>query len=86
MHPDNPWATYVGIASCFLKQGKMLEALRYYEAALKMQPDNPALANYVKALRTRLGIYPTPTPGNSLMVPSQTAGSAAPSASATKAP
>lgn len=53
---DKPghWPAYQGIGSCYYMQGKMKDALKAFEKALKINPQNPRLAAFVEALRRQL--------------------------------
>jgi tetratricopeptide (TPR) repeat protein len=56
------WQAYVGLGNCLYYQKKFKEALKNYERALKINPDNPELNRFVGNLRFKLGMLPTPTP------------------------
>jgi len=56
------WQAYVGLGNCDYAQKKYKEALKNYEIAIKMNPDNPTLMNFLQAFRYKMGIRPTPTP------------------------
>lgn len=59
---EDCWQAYVGLGNCYYYKKKFKDALMNYEKALKIHPDNPDLTRFVQNLRTKLGIYPTPTP------------------------
>ena len=59
---DDCWQAYVGLGNCLYFKKKFKDALKNYEKALKINPDNSELAKFVEVLRRKLGVYPTPTP------------------------
>ena len=59
---EDCWQAYVGLGNCYYYKKKFKDALKNYEKALKIHPDNPDLTKFVQNLRYKLGIYPTPTP------------------------
>jgi tetratricopeptide (TPR) repeat protein len=56
------WQAYVGLGNCYYWKKNFKKALECYEKALKMNPDNPTLEKFLRALRFKMGILPTPTP------------------------
>lgn len=59
---EDCWQAYVGLGNCLYFQKKYKDALKNYEKALKINPNNPDLARFVQNLRSKLGVVPTPTP------------------------
>ena len=63
------WQAYVGLGNCEYAKKKFKDALKNYETALKMHPDNPTLSQFLQALRYKMGIFPTPTPAPIILTP-----------------
>jgi tetratricopeptide (TPR) repeat protein len=59
---EDCWQAYVGLGNCLYFQKKYKDALKNYEKALKINPNNPDLTRFVQNLRFKLGVVPTPTP------------------------
>ena len=68
------WQAYVGLGNCEYVKKKFKEALKDYEKALKMKPENPTLTQFLQALRYKMGIFPTPTPTPVPIVPTPVPG------------
>lgn len=69
------WQAYVGLGNCYYYKKKPKEALKAYEKALSLNPDNPTLARFIQALRARMGVLafpPTPTPVRFMPTPTPT--------------
>jgi hypothetical protein len=69
------WQAYVGLGNCYYYMKKPKEALKAYEKALSINPDNPTLVRFVQALRARMGVLlipPTPTPARFMPTPTPT--------------
>lgn len=59
---EDYWPAYQGLGSCYYLKGKKKEALKAFEKALSLNPDNPQISRFVQALRKLLGLAPLPTP------------------------
>ena len=68
------WQAYVGLGNCDYAKRKFKDALKNYEQAMKMNPDNPTLERFLQALRYKMGIFPTPTPRPTPLLPTPTPG------------
>jgi tetratricopeptide (TPR) repeat protein len=80
------WQAYVGLGNCDYAKKKFKEALKNYEKALKMHPDNPNLTQFLQALRYKMGIFPTPTPTPVPLVPTPARGTLLPPSGALPLP
>jgi tetratricopeptide (TPR) repeat protein len=63
------WQAYVGLGNCDYAKKKFKEALKNYETALKMYPENPTLQRFLQSLRYKMGVFPTPTPTTVPVIP-----------------
>lgn len=72
------WQAYVGLGNCDYAKKKFKDALKNYETALKMHPDNPTLTQFLQALRYKMGIFPTPTPKPVPLIPTPVPGTLLP--------
>jgi len=52
------WAAYQGIGTCHYMKGRKKEALKYFEKALKANPNSAQLKAFVEQLRRQLATSP----------------------------
>jgi len=52
------WAAYQGIGTCHYMKGRKKDALKYFEKALKANPNSAQLKAFVEQLRRQLAATP----------------------------